>query len=97
MIKMLFATIGYLFLILASVSLTVKDANVQRILLNKVAFFLIGIAMIFFTGNYLDVWKKLGIANIRYRWLQIIAIILIDVLILFGGVLILIIAERRYI
>ena len=92
--KMIFAVLGYFLLITASLNLIIKDASPQRVLLNQIAFFLIGMTMILFTGNYLDIWRKLKITRVRYRWLQVIIIMVINILILFVGVLILIIVEK---
>ncbi len=89
----LIAILGYGIVILMSTILTVKSESYSILLLNRITVFVSGFLIILFTCNYLDVWKKLGIARIRNKWLKIAVIVAADAVIFLVCILMLAIVE----
>ena len=91
------AAAGYLIVALLSLSLKVdKDgvpASLPVLWCNRIICFLLFLSLILFSGNYRGIWQKLGITRIYPRWLRILAVLLIDLLILFLWMLLLYVLE----
>ncbi|MCD7744244.1 MAG: serine/threonine protein kinase [Lachnospiraceae bacterium] len=85
------AIIGYLLLFYCTLNLTVETDSIAEIILNRLAFCLSGLGIIFFSCNYLDVQSHLSLSRSSNRLVRIIGVILYDAVILFTIVFILII------
>ena len=69
--KMLVSLVLYAFLLFIGTGMTMDNAVTRKeIFLSRVCFLLCCMTAILFIGNYMDVWDKVGITRIKYRWLQ---------------------------
>ena len=77
----LLAIAGYVLLIAMALSMKLEDAPVLRQWTNRISFFIPAIAVVLFTGNYLNVWDFTHVNMIRNKWLKAIVIAAVDVVI----------------
>lgn len=89
----LFASVGYIFLFYLCWTLEVENVGALELLINRVAVTLVSVLIVLFSGNYLNVQSKTFLTRSKFFLLRLIGIVIIDVLILFGGVFILTLAE----
>ncbi|MCR5094728.1 MAG: serine/threonine protein kinase [Lachnospiraceae bacterium] len=77
------AIIGYLLLVYTSAFFVSKDGADQPTRADRIGMFLAGIAVILFSCNYLNIWKKTGITRITNRSIRLAAVLAADILITF--------------
>ena len=73
------AALWYLLILFFGLTLEVENGSVLSTWLNRGIFFLMMLSITFFTGNYLDVWNRIGLTRIRKPAVRICVIILIDI------------------
>ncbi|MCC8136908.1 MAG: serine/threonine protein kinase [Clostridiales bacterium] len=89
---MIIALPGYLLLFYCGLTLTVEAASPAELVLNRIAFCLSGLGIIFFSGNYLDVQSHLLLTRSSNRLIRIFGIILYDTVIFLGIIFLLVLA-----
>lgn len=80
-----FALLGYIVALYFCFTLQVKDATAVELFLNRAAITAIFIGIVLFSGNYLSVQEKLGIRGDKGIILKLLAVLAVDVLIMFAG------------
>ncbi|MCC8049293.1 MAG: serine/threonine protein kinase [Clostridiales bacterium] len=89
---MIIALLGYLLLFYCGLDLTVETDSFAEVVLNRFAFCLSGLGIIFFSCNYLDVQSHLPLTRSPNRLIRTFGIILYDAVIFLGIVLLLVLA-----
>lgn len=74
----LLAVVGYVLLIVITLSMKLENATIARQWLNRISFFIPALSVVFFTGNYLDVWGFTHVNTIQNKLLKAIVIVVID-------------------
>lgn len=84
--KWLLALTGYAYLIYIGWSLEMEDTGYAELLINRVALIAVMLAIVFFSGNYLDIQSKTPITKSKHMLLRLLGIAVVDAAILFVGV-----------
>ncbi len=87
------AVFGYIIIFYFGFTLEISNPSRLDLLLNRCAFILIFLAIVFFTFNYLGVQKNLPLTDSKHPFIRFIGIILYDVLIASIIIIILLILE----
>lgn len=96
--KMIFAGIGYLFMIWFCVEMTVEPyVNILQQWLNRVMFFVIAISEVFFWGNYLDIQQKMGVYRLKNSFIRFCAKIVFSFLWSFVLLVVLVLLENIFV
>ncbi|MCD7715998.1 MAG: hypothetical protein LUI39_06065 [Lachnospiraceae bacterium] len=90
---MIIAFLGYLLLFYCGLDLTVETGSFAEVILNRLAFCLSGLGIIFFSCNYLNVQSHLPLTRSLNWLIRIFGIILYDMVIFLGTVFLLVLAE----
>lgn len=78
-IKWLFSSIGYAALFAIGLDLQVENAGMTELIINRIAFTLMGLSIVLFNGNYLNVQKHFILTRSNKRWLRWLGMAIIDV------------------
>ncbi len=83
---MIIAVLGYGLILLLGLTLTVQTAHSPLHLWVERLFFIgCALSVVFFTCNYLNIWKSFRIDRIRNSIMKVLAVLLVDA----GAVLVL--------
>lgn len=78
-VNILIATSVYAFFLSLVISLQVKDIPPGIVLWAvRLVYLIFGLGILFFTGNYLNIWDRLRISRIRNPLIRLFVILLID-------------------
>jgi hypothetical protein len=77
-LKMIFGGIGYLAVLLMCAVMTLDGASPANLWLNRLVCGGMFLMMILFSANYMGVWDRVHITNLRSPWLRLVAVILGD-------------------
>ena len=92
--RMVASFLLYMFIFAVGIGITVENAvSDVEVTLNRIFFILCSLAVVFFVGNYMDVWSAFGITKIKNRWLRGAAVILGGVVSFFAVFMVLMIIE----
>lgn len=83
-----FAFAGYVFLFYLCWSLEVENAGFVELVINRVAISMISLAIILFSGNYLDIQAKIVVTKSKNVVIRILGIVAVDIAILFVGIMV---------
>ncbi len=92
-LHMLIALIGYGLIISCAITPDFESVNAADLLLNQIWFALTGVAVVFFSCNYLDAHARLPLTRSNNKMARILGIILYDILLVLALVLLLVILE----
>ena len=78
-VNILIATSVYAFFLSLVINLEVKDIPPGIVLWAvRLVYLIFGLGILFFTGNYLDIWDRLRISRIRNPLIRLFVVLLID-------------------
>ena len=78
-VNILIATSVYAFFLSVVINLQVKDIPPGIVLWAvRLVFLIFGLGILFFTGNYLNIWDRLRISRIRNPLIRLFVVLLID-------------------
>lgn len=78
LIKWLFSCIGYAALFAIGLDLQVENAGMTELIINRIAFTSMGLSIVLFNGNYLNVQKHFVLTRSNKRWLRWLGMVIID-------------------
>ncbi len=85
-ISCFFAFTGYAFLFYLCWTLEVENAGMVELMINRAAITMILLALVLFSGNYLDIQSKVVFTKSKNILLRLLGIAAVDILILFFGI-----------
>lgn len=88
------AVLAYAMLFTVSMTLTVNSSSPGDVWFNRFFIFIIGLAEILFSCNYLDIWDYVHISGIKNQYLRILCVIALDAVIFFIIMMLMIILEN---
>jgi len=88
------AILAYVMLFTVSMTLTVNSSSPGDVWFNRLFIFIIGLAEILFSCNYLDFWDYVHISGIKNPYLRILCVIALDAVIFFALMMLMIILEN---
>ena len=88
------AILAYVMLFTVSMTLTVNSSSPGDVWFNRLFIFIIGLAEILFSCNYLDIWDYVHISGIKNPYLRILCVIALDAVIFFALMMLMIILEN---
>ena len=92
-VNILVAIFVYAFFLSISLSYTAEGiAPGFQTWVERIIYTIFGFMILFFTGNYLDIWSIMGISRIRNAWVRFIAVLAFDCLLAAIMILIMIFA-----
>ena len=77
-IKWLFSGIGYAALLAIGLDLQVENAGTLELIINRIAFTIMGLGIILFNGNYLNVHSHFVLTRSKKRWVRWLGMGIID-------------------
>ena len=78
-VNILIATSVYAFFLSLVITLQIKDIPPGIVLWAvRLVYLIFGLGILFFTGNYLDIWDRLRISRIRNPLIRLFVVLLID-------------------
>lgn len=83
---MCFAGAGYALLLWLCMTLEVENAGAAELRMNRIAVTVIFLAIILFSGNYLDIQSKVVLTKSKYVLVRFLGILVVDAVILLLGV-----------
>lgn len=92
-IMWILAAIGYCFLFYLGATLIVENATAASLLANRIFFTIAAFGIVFFSGNYLDIHRRLPLTKSNNIVVRLLGVILYDAIIFLGAVAILVILE----
>ena len=78
---------GYAFLLYLCCTLQVEDAGPAELLFNRITITAVSLAIVLFSGNYLNVHSRLPLTRGRNLFLRLLGIALVDAAILLSGII----------
>ena len=93
--KIVASGIGYAFWAWLSAGLHVEGANARVLLANRITFFLCGLFIVFFSADYMRIWERLHITDIRNKAIRFLMIALFEFLAFSWMILILLMMEKK--
>ena len=79
---------GYAFLFWICCILEVENAGMIELIINRVAITVISLAIVLFSGNYLDIQSKIVFTKSKNAVIRILGIVAVDIAILFLGIMV---------
>lgn len=79
---------GYAFLFWLCWTLEVENAGMIELIINRVAITVISLAIVLFSGNYLDIQSRLVVTKSKNVVIRILGIVAVDIAILFLGIMV---------
>lgn len=73
-----FSILGYILFFYISLGLQVENAGFAEVLLNRITFTILGICIILFNGNYLDIHQKFVLTKSKQRWVRWVGMAIVD-------------------
>lgn len=77
-IKWLFSAVGYAALLAIGLDLQVENAGTIELIINRIAFTIMGLCIVLFNGNYLNVHRHFILTRSKKRWVRWIGMGIVD-------------------
>lgn len=77
-IKWLFSALGYVALIAVGLDLQVENAGTIELIINRIAFAVMGLCIVLFNGNYLNVQRHFVLTRNSKRWVRWLGMAVVD-------------------
>lgn len=77
-VKWLFSAVGYAALIAVGLDLQVENAGIIELIINRISFTAMGLCMVLFSGNYLNVHRHFFLTRSKKRWVRWLGIGIVD-------------------
>ena len=77
-IKWLFSALGYAALIAVGLDLQVENAGTMELIINRIAFTVMGLCIVLFNGNYLNVQRHFILTRNSKRWIRWLGMAVVD-------------------
>ena len=77
-IKWLFSALGYAAMLSIGIDLQVENAGTTELIINRVAFTIMMLCIVFFNGNYLNVQRLFVLTKHPKRWVRWVGMAIID-------------------
>lgn len=88
----LFSFVCYALLLAACCTLEAENAGPTELMINRISFGVILLAIVLFSGNYLGIQSKVPLTRNKHILLRLLGIVAVDIGILFTGVLLMTLA-----